>query len=691
MRVDPILYAGVWAQKISPNVPVHEEEDHCIRSLTHHAALLYCNPLTEQLKPRDRFRLVRRQLQSYFKLIETEGFIPALITLKGLALVFLKCFSVDPEGRTVFYASDELRVSPLWGACAHLSGSVITGENYRLCQYILGWHVFLSKLPLTRPDLSKSAKIAWLGRQLEPIPVTFQAELIHPLRHIVGWLFELYPEFVGAHGPGSTAGGAKTVPSKNEKFRSSYQTALLLRYSPEGPLSPDGLSTRKRRSEYREAPKDIGSVRPITMMPPEDQFAQQGLKYCWYAQTDLVREDNLSLFTKFSDQTPSRELALSGSNPENGERRVATIDLKDSSDTVSVDLVCNLFSGDTLHYIMLARSWECEVGKRVVETSMYDGMGSALTFPVQTTIFVAIAIWATILRLTSDEPDLIWQERLQTVLTPHGFRKQFLWAMRSIRVYGDDIILPDSAAPTAVDILQRLGLVVNVKKSFIGSIPVRESCGRYAIGGYDVTPLRCKLPILAKASLADAAYLESLRDHTNLAYLYGYKQLYRSYLRDARSRKPFIAKGELRRMRSRKQKRSHYVHTYGQPSMLFDSGVRNERSIGWFSDRDSATTHRDQLWGPVDVFTSLRPKAVTDLDTISGFYYLTLWWRDRTFYQRDDSEEVISIEDFIWRLRSLGESGHGKIPRGVRLEKANARTVRSPKDRKSSSWEWAPS
>jgi hypothetical protein len=707
VRKDPILYAGDWAKTIRPDVPVRGEIDHCIWALTHHAALLYCNPLTEQLRPRDRFRLIRRQLSAYTKLIEERGFIPALKTLKDLALVFLKSFTVDTENRTVFYAADELRTSPLWGACAHLSGSVVTEANIKLFRFILSWHVFLSKLPLTRPDLSEAAKTAWIERQVSPIQTTYQADLLLPLRHIVGWLFELYPEFVGSHGPGSTAGGAKTVPDKNAKFRASHQTALLLRYSPDGPISQRRRRTYKLPSEYSEAPKDIGSVRPITQMPVDDQFAQQGLKYFWYAQTDLVCEDLLSRYTRFSDQTPSRVLAQRGSDPANADRRAATIDLKNSSDTVSVDLVCNLFSGDTLHYIMLARSPRCKVGRKIIETSMYDGMGSALTFPVQTTIFVAVAIWATILWLTKDELFLTWEECIQTVLGPHGFRKQYLKWERLIRVYGDDIELPDGAALIAVDILQELGLVVNVDKSFIGSIPIRESCGFYGIGGLDATPHRCTLPILAEASLTDAAFFESLRDHTNMAYAYGYKQLYRSYLREAMVREPFINSDDLKLKRSRKKSTSHYRNEYGTPRLLFDSNVRNETTIGFYSDFDSVPTHRDHLWGPVPVFTTYRPKTVTVSDKDSDFYHLTLWWRDRVFFQMDDSDvryhlepgthsspdlrKRWTIEDFVWRLRSLGGSGHGKIPRGVRLEKANARTVRSPKDRYASSWEWAPS
>lgn len=694
LRVDPIEYGRQWAKQLPIDLPHMDESDHVIRSVSHHASLLYDNPLTEQLKPRDRYRLVRRQLNSYRGLIENLGIIPTLKKLKDLSFVFIRCFFVSPDNQLVFKLDPELLFSPLFWAMKTLSGVAVTEEHMPLIRYLLSWHVFLSKLPLSRPDLVDSAKTAWIERQVVPKPVNVARDHLLALRYIVGWLFELYPEFIGSHGPGYTSDGVRVVPEKNRKYRRSFQTDSLSRFLPTG-LKVGQVRAHKRPSKWTAVAKDIGAVRPITQMPTEEQFVQQGLKFDFYAQNDFVRELPLSRFVRFSDQEPSRRCALDGSNFLK-KLKSSTIDCSFASDRLSLELISEILSGDMLHYALAARTWDCMVDNKKVEIAMYDGMGSALTFPIQTLVFTACAIWATIMHLTRDEPYLSWQDSIFTVLGPDRFRKQFSEYERLIRVYGDDIALPDCAADILIELLEDLGLEVNVSKSFVGDSPFRESCGMYALGGHDVTPLRYKVPVLAEAALGDAAYFESLRGYINLAFDYGYRKLYRSLVKELSLRELFISSDELKKVgKPRKAsgypKRVDNTIVFGKPQLLFVEGFIGVPTIGIKSDRETSPAAFNGRWESVSCVTTYRPRSSTEVDDQSDFYHLSQWYRKRGTYVRDESEELF-FEDFLAKLERGSSQSHGRIPRGTRLVLANARAVRSPANRDyTSSWVWAPS
>jgi hypothetical protein len=97
-------------------------------------------------------------------------------------------------------------------------------------------------------------------------------------------------------------------------------------------------------------------------------------------------------------------------------------------------------------------------------------MGSAVTFPVQSIIYAMLSIAAV----------LIAERRRVT-------KRSIEIASRQVRVFGDDIIVPQSAYEVVTQILEAVGLKVNVDKSF-GSGNFRESCGTDAWRGDDVTP-----------------------------------------------------------------------------------------------------------------------------------------------------------------------------------------------------------
>jgi hypothetical protein len=68
-------------------------------------------------------------------------------------------------------------------------------------------------------------------------------------------------------------------------------------------------------------------------------------------------------------------------------------------------------------------------------------------------------------------------------------------ALRSVSLYGDDIIVPTATAVSVVGGLESFGLKVNIRKSFWTG-EFRESCGGDYFRGLDVTPVYLRYSLL---------------------------------------------------------------------------------------------------------------------------------------------------------------------------------------------------
>jgi hypothetical protein len=231
-------------------------------------------------------------------------------------------------------------------------------------------------------------------------------------------------------------------------------------------LSSDRASRRTAR--LITVPKNSSSRRTITVEPMLNQFIQQGLNI--QLRESITRCRILRNSLALTDQSKNQTLALEGSRYGNW----ATIDLKSASDLLSVKLVESVFRhhGLFLDHMMDCRS--TSVGCDEKSTSnlrKFAGMGNALTFPVQSICFAVICI-AAICSSRGQKPDY-WT---------------CLRASRSVRVYGDDIIIDSRYAQQCVDWLLKCGLIVNTKKSFLEG-NFKESCGVEAFRGVDITPL----------------------------------------------------------------------------------------------------------------------------------------------------------------------------------------------------------
>lgn len=733
---DPVYYTGQWANVQSIDIPIQSESDYSRRALATFAAILYSNPTLESLPKRIAYRHIRRQLSHITCQLNKLGFIGVLKEYKDLGNVFLTSLLWDDQGNPTLGITTRLLESPLKGEIVVLSNTLskegLTPKTVSLIRWIYNWHVMLAKIPLSRPDLKGPSVSDWAKRQRINTVADLQAkrevtalhsqpkkavdldkeqDLILALRHVVGWLFEFHSDDIvgGKHGPGSTASGDRSVEDKNSSYRRSLQTDQVIQYHPS---SVDEIDSSNAYAVLRMVIKDVGALRPITMMPVNLMFAQQALKTVIYHQIDNWMQ-NASNIICFSDQTISQKLALKGSS-DRSLLSPATIDCSFASDLLSLDLVLQLFPKEFVHYLACLRSLGSELpDKSVVEHEMFDGMGSALTFPVQTIVFGAVALLSSMIakwtldmgvkvptrvhhddRLTGSI-DTPYLEIIRDYLSTDGFKNGFYKWSQSIQVFGDDIILPVAAARTAMDILERLGLRVNEHKSFFHhSQMVREACGTFACGGYDITPLRYRVPVVNNNGNYDYAALEGLRMSANRAYLYNYKQVRRLLLKEYRE-SPIHARGRslTRKKRVTKTKEGSGIRVdishFGEPKLLYVQYHKaSTDTIGFYSWRTSQFNSYGFYYGD-------RTKCVTTV-------------APRT-QSRQDEEDAYYLQQQLqnWMFSDMAFfEDHGKIPRGIRLELRNARLVSVTENRPTyragrlviptstgqafQAWEWAP-
>lgn len=142
---------------------------------------------------------------------------------------------------------------------------------------------------------------------------------------------------------------------------------------------------------------------------------------------------------------------------------LATIDLSSASDTVSKNLVLELFPEEWSDLIFKTRSPQAFYRGKWIKMEKVSSMGNGYTFPVESLIFYA-ACWAAC-RLAN--------------------------APECIGVFGDDLIVPQEVAPSLIELLSYLGFSTNVQKSFLSG-RFFESCGKDYFDGVNVRPFFIK-------------------------------------------------------------------------------------------------------------------------------------------------------------------------------------------------------
>lgn len=304
-----------------------------------------------------------------------------------------------------------------------------------------------------------------------------------------------YGRLVPKHGPGSTADRL----FGNEKYDQAEWPARLERMFPFGDYAlpswrfyyrldhVDFLEPgRERPVRVITVPKTQKTPRIIAIEPTAMQYMQQALarNLVEYLESEFISESG-SIQSRnaafgmigFLDQVPNQDMASRGSF----DGSLSTLDLSEASDRVSYQHVRAMLAKYP-HFregVDATRSRKADVRGKVIRLAKFASMGSALCFPMEAMVFLAIVFLAI-------------EGRDHVRLTGKDFQE----FVGRVRVYGDDIIVPTEYATAVADYLDLFGFKVNVNKSFWNGL-FRESCGKEYYGGHDVsiTRVRSVLPV----------------------------------------------------------------------------------------------------------------------------------------------------------------------------------------------------
>lgn len=354
-----------------------------------------------------------------------------------------------------------------------------------------------------------------IRERLSTSPLKGRPEILRYLDRVYGILISSLGAFSPydwdrKHGPGAVA----EVTGKKDKFQFDNWSPQLERVFPMCDFAYHNagawathcneIGTAERPSRLIAVPKVLDKPRLIAAEPSENMWCQQIL---WAYFRRRSEEGLIGRFIAFSDQTRNQQFARSGSVDGN----LCTIDLSAASDRVTCHVV-----GQAMRWNPpLLRALQATRTRRIVyprETIVHSAkdyalvsyrtaplrkfstMGSACTFPVESILFLGVAIAAT-----------LWKRGLR--VTPGEIAR----LESEVSVFGDDIIVPKDAWAVTQDLLEVLYFKVNTSKSYgVGNF--RESCGVDALDGVDVTPVYWSAPVQPKSAQSVAGYLE-MRNH----------------------------------------------------------------------------------------------------------------------------------------------------------------------------------
>lgn len=242
-------------------------------------------------------------------------------------------------------------------------------------------------------------------------------------------------------------------------------------------------------------PKDSETERFICLEPDMNMYMQRGVG-------KLLRESLRNVGVYLDDQSLNQKLAFLGSRTGS----LATIDLKSASDSISLSLVRLLLPSDWYDAICHLRSEYTNLNGEWIRLEKVSSMGNGFTFELESLIFWALS---------------------QSVLRLHHISDTRL------AIYGDDIVIHNSAAEPLELLLNYVGFTVNSSKTHVSG-PFRESCGEHYFYGENVTPFYVKEPVESEHRLywllnSYAAWLDRAGYSLTKAYRRIFGALKRSY------------------------------------------------------------------------------------------------------------------------------------------------------------------
>lgn len=227
-------------------------------------------------------------------------------------------------------------------------------------------------------------------------------------------------------------------------------------------------------SKLIAVPKTQKGPRLIASEPTSHQWIQQLI---WRQIQNRISNTVLANCINFRSQEANQEAARQGSI----DCRFTTVDLSSASDRLTCWTLERVFSSN---YSFLERIHASRTRwiRNAINPYKWEflllrkgfSQGNACTFPVQSMVYAMFAIAAVIHSRRWN----VTQARLNQ-------------ASRVVRVFGDDIIIPEDALVSLISILEANQLKVNHLKTYSGFNPrgsFRESCGGEYFRGYDVTP-----------------------------------------------------------------------------------------------------------------------------------------------------------------------------------------------------------
>lgn len=273
----------------------------------------------------------------------------------------------------------------------------------------------------------------------------------------------------GACGPGSsrnikdtsflTKMFASPLTTTSDFLHRNYVTTISDKWLKAEEIRANNFGTKiVKGSMLTSVPKDRTKNRTTCTEPTLNMFYQLGVKH--YLERVLSNKFHWSI-----DGQPeiNKRLACIGSI----DGSLATIDLKNASDSVSLELCHAILPKPFLDILLAVRSPSTMVNNVEHNLNMIGTMGNGFTFHLMTLIFSA--------------------------LVKAIYREAGLCAVMGTNysVVGDDIIILTEFVPQLYEALREAGFVVNQDKSFTTGF-FRESCGGDFYRGHNVRGIYIK-------------------------------------------------------------------------------------------------------------------------------------------------------------------------------------------------------